>query len=339
MNIEAILGVLVLCVLAVNATVWLVIGRRMSQGVDLLPYVPRRLVPWDGLRVALAFLIYLGLTAALVLPVARMLVEANDATRLTAGLIATAVGHLAAVLVIAKLLSDACGATGRDLGLSGGTFLGDVRLGAITFLAVAPPVYLLQTLLARFSDQKHGVIEMLEENQTPMLFAAAAFVAVIVAPIAEEFLFRVVLQGWLERRFDIGSPDAARIVEAEQFDSDSSADQAAAEEPSLETSPLAANNPYESPQSPPAQWPLAARQTAAIRGPEIVPIVISSAVFAAFHIGQGMAPVSLFFLALALGFLYQRTHRIVPCITVHLLLNGTSMTLLWLFLKYDLMNP
>ncbi len=338
MNIEAILGVVVLCVLAVSAAVWSGIIRRMAHGVDVLPFVPRRLVPWDGLRVTVAFLIYIGLTAAVVLPVARILAEADDSTRLTAGLIATAVGHLAAVLVIAKLLSDACGATARDLGLSGGTFLGDVRLGAITFLAVAPPVYLLQSVLARFSDQKHGVIEMLEENQTPMLFAAAAFVAVIVAPIAEEFLFRVVLQGWLERRFYIGSQDAPQIVEADVLDSGALADHAALDESAVEPSPFAADNPYESPRAPIAQWPPTARHTAGTRGLEIVPIIISSAVFAAFHIGQGLAPISLFFLALALGFLYQRTHRIVPCITVHLLLNGTSMTLLWLFLKYDLMK-
>lgn len=338
MNIEAILGVVVLGVLAVNAAVWLLIGRRMALGVDVLPFVPRRLVPWDGLRVAVAFLLYIGLTAAVVLPVAQVLADADDTTRLTAGLIATAVGHLAAVLVIAKLLSDATGATGRDLGLRGGTVLSDIRLGAITFLAVAPPVYLLQSLLAQFSDQQHGVIEMLQENQTPMLFAAAAFVAVIVAPIAEEFLFRVVLQGWLERRFYIGSQDAPQIDEAEQPDSDELAYHATHDESGVEPSPLAADNPYESPRAPIAQWPPTARHTAATRGPEIVPIVLSSAVFAAFHIGQGLAPISLFFLAMALGFLYQRTHRIVPCITVHLLLNGTSMTLLWLFLKYDLME-
>jgi membrane protease YdiL (CAAX protease family) len=41
-------------------------------------------------------------------------------------------------------------------------------------------------------------------------------------------------------------------------------------------------------------------------------------------------PVPIFFLALALGTLYSRTHRIVPSITLHVAFNLTSLTLAWL---------
>jgi membrane protease YdiL (CAAX protease family) len=56
-----------------------------------------------------------------------------------------------------------------------------------------------------------------------------------------------------------------------------------------------------------------------------LPIGISSLLFALAHAGQGSAPVALFFLAVILGYLYQRTHRIVPCITMHAMFNLLSI--------------
>jgi membrane protease YdiL (CAAX protease family) len=61
-----------------------------------------------------------------------------------------------------------------------------------------------------------------------------------------------------------------------------------------------------------------------------VPILISSLFFALMHLGHGAAPVPLFFYALALGYLYNRTHRIAPSIVAHLALNSTSMAMLFL---------
>jgi membrane protease YdiL (CAAX protease family) len=58
-----------------------------------------------------------------------------------------------------------------------------------------------------------------------------------------------------------------------------------------------------------------------------LPIVASSALFALMHLGHGPAPIPLFFLAMTLGYIYQRTHRVLPCIIVHALLNGTSLAM------------
>ena len=41
-------------------------------------------------------------------------------------------------------------------------------------------------------------------------------------------------------------------------------------------------------------------------------------------------PFPLFFFAVALGAVYYRTHRIVPVIVLHAVLNGTSLVLAWL---------
>ena len=48
---------------------------------------------------------------------------------------------------------------------------------------------------------------------------------------------------------------------------------------------------------------------------------------------HGVAPVSLVLLGLVLGYLYQRTHRITPCIVCHMLFNSFSLVMLWLQLE------
>jgi membrane protease YdiL (CAAX protease family) len=59
------------------------------------------------------------------------------------------------------------------------------------------------------------------------------------------------------------------------------------------------------------------------------PILISSIAFGLAHFGYGPEPVPLFLLALVLGHLYQRTHRIIPGIVAHALFNLFSMIILW----------
>ena len=61
-----------------------------------------------------------------------------------------------------------------------------------------------------------------------------------------------------------------------------------------------------------------------------LPIVISSLIFALMHYSHGPDWVPLIILAAGMGYLYQRTHRVVPSLVVHALLNSLSMFGLWL---------
>ena len=60
---------------------------------------------------------------------------------------------------------------------------------------------------------------------------------------------------------------------------------------------------------------------------------MSGTAFGLAHLGHGVAPVSLILFGIVLGYLYQRTHRLVPSITAHMLFNSYSMVLLWLQLE------
>ena len=48
----------------------------------------------------------------------------------------------------------------------------------------------------------------------------------------------------------------------------------------------------------------------------------------------GPEPVSIFLLALILGYVYQRTHRIVPTMVAHSLFNLITMIALWRLVFY-----
>ena len=52
-----------------------------------------------------------------------------------------------------------------------------------------------------------------------------------------------------------------------------------------------------------------------------------SLLFALAHATQWPDPVPLFLFALMLGYLYQRTHRILPSIVAHFVCNGTYVIL------------
>lgn len=64
------------------------------------------------------------------------------------------------------------------------------------------------------------------------------------------------------------------------------------------------------------------------------PMVATSFLFAMMHLGQGAAPIPLFFLSLGLGYLYRQTGNLTAPILVHMVLN--SLTLFVEFLKLNI---
>ena len=65
------------------------------------------------------------------------------------------------------------------------------------------------------------------------------------------------------------------------------------------------------------------------------PIFVSALLFGLAHFGYGPEPVPIFMLGLALGFVYQRTHKIVPSIVAHSLFNLFTMVVLWRTIFYS----
>ena len=60
---------------------------------------------------------------------------------------------------------------------------------------------ILVTLPVRMHEQQHSLLQLLGESNDVMTIVMIGVAAALSAPLAEEMLFRVVLQGWLTTVF------------------------------------------------------------------------------------------------------------------------------------------
>jgi membrane protease YdiL (CAAX protease family) len=283
--------ILAALVLSVYVSIWLI--ARWRRGVPLVPYSPRRPVPWHGGDVLMVALVYVA----------------------TSG--------LAGKVVV--------------------SWLGK------------PPV----VQPAQHAEAVHPVVQLVRGGG--WMVAVGFLAAVVVAPIVEEFLFRVVLQGWfeaVERRWRRAMPELRRMAPP-------------ALGPILVTAFIFAMMHFRTaaPELP-HEYVLAmliagmaaslttmafaiglltlrAGATAADLGwaPKELPgdvrrglvaLVAAAGPLYGLYLAlqllipQNIAsdPIPLFFFALILGVLYHRTHRLAPSLALHVGLNLTSLVLL-----------
>jgi membrane protease YdiL (CAAX protease family) len=230
----------------------------------------------------------------------------------------------------------------------------DVRTGTGVFLATFLPVMVLQAALVYGFDWKyaHPLIELAKQGRDPVFFGLAAFAAAILAPLFEEFIFRGLFQGWLEKLFS-GQASAEQILlggrssllsPSQSLPSNHSLSPNQSEHDSVSTTAIlasrtqAADNPYLSPipvvdepanddraNDEPLSPELQPRKSL-----QLLPIVISSMVFSLMHYSHGPAWIPLLLLGAGLGYAYQRTRRLWPGIVAHCLLNSFTMVGLWI---------
>jgi len=292
----------------VVASVVVVIGAiatRCRRGVPMLPYERRRQAPWRAVDVFLVFVLFEFGAPLLILLVQALLPGADES-----------------------------GPT------SGGP---------------APA--------AEDADVHHPLVDLITADPGPVTWLLCILVAVVVAPLVEEFMYRVVLQGWLEaeeRRTRRRIPELRRLAPGVL--------------PVVIVSTLFALRHFRTADAPMepetlrqrmllhavssllafgvAMWFLRIRSGATavdfgfvgkrffadVRLGLLVfaavgaPILLVQNVMVKYVFPSSVAadPIPLFFLAVVLGVVYYRTHRITPVIVVHLALNATSLGLAWL---------
>jgi membrane protease YdiL (CAAX protease family) len=138
----------------------------------------------------------------------------------------------------------------------------------------------------------------------------ACLSAVVVAPICEETIFRLLLQGWLEK-WEAGYSE--RAIESPAA-GEEVAQSGEGLRPDHDDDVVESVTPKYGALGLPYGW---------------TPIFVSSFLFGLAHFGYGPEPIPLFVFAIFLGYIYQRTHRILPCIIAHGLFNLVSMLALW----------
>jgi membrane protease YdiL (CAAX protease family) len=254
---------------------------------------------------------------------------------------------------------------GRDVGLILLVYLAPALLSLALSGAVGPKEVLKPAPHGQEKQEKvdisHPVIELLRSRPDALTLLFCVFTVVLVAPIVEEVLFRLLLQGWLESVETGARRQLRRWSPVHGFWSVAI--------PAV----LFASLHFRTAQPPPdpeellltlawvASWNMVTMAVAAVwlrvqRGATlsdlgIVPrklpadirlgLLTFLAIAAPIYLVQAglqwvlkdvvaADPLTLSFFAVALGLLYFRTHRLVPSIVLHMALNGTSLALAWL---------
>ncbi|MFO0907738.1 MAG: CPBP family intramembrane glutamic endopeptidase [Isosphaeraceae bacterium] len=246
--------------------------------------------------------------------------------------------NMLTVLVVPVLVHLISGATLIDLGLNTHNLLRNLWAGTVAFFLVTPWVYLVFGLARLiYPATRHPLETMLREEKSSLAMVLAVFSAVVAAPLAEELLFRGIFQSWLNRIFlppvQVSSPVPSTP---------------GASSPTQEVDLVAQLDKGPPPETDPGfEWVQSAEkrtseamptegegdQAHATRRRRMMPIGLTSLLFAGVHFTEMPAPVAIFVLSLALGVLYQRTGSLVASITLHALFNALSTLQLFLTLS------
>lgn len=180
--------------LAMLASAWIatVLIGRLRRGGRLVRQADDAPVGWDGLDVAwvvVGAIVLQSLAAASgprPMPVRQELVS---------GMLA-----MAGAATLAAVHLRRRGASWRELGFEVSDWTAALRQAIATVALVLAPLLGLAAVLDRIVPYRHPIVDFLTEHRDAASVGLVSLAACVVAPIAEEFFFRRILQGWLEKR-------------------------------------------------------------------------------------------------------------------------------------------
>jgi membrane protease YdiL (CAAX protease family) len=190
-----------------SAAMAVVLARRVGRGLEPVAWRPHAAVSWEGSDVAAIVGLYLlvAFAASALLPRGASLRE----------LLVVDIASKLAVVALGIVLLVSRGADRRMLGFTA-LRVDDIALALGGLALVVAPLLGLAGLLDRIVPYEHPVVDFLREHRDPFAIGLVVLSAVVVAPVAEEFFFRRVLQGWLERRLE-DQAGSAVVVSAAAF--------------------------------------------------------------------------------------------------------------------------
>jgi membrane protease YdiL (CAAX protease family) len=328
----------VLALLVASVMAWGYLVSKLFRAGRILAYEPRRPVPWGWPAAVLAVLFVLTalLAAASASPPEPPSVIPNPlqaAERILGIMLLEVIVTGAALALVVAFSSPNMADLGLPPYVDG--FLRDVRSGIVAWLAALAPVFGLLLVVRYMLHQSeepshHPLVDTVIRDPYFGVMLLATLAVVVVAPICEEIIFRLLLQGWLEKwedarlgwREDKSNDEAPMTNDEARMTNDECRMTNEEQSPPDDSSFVIRHSSFSASDQPP-------RRGLAGLPYGWLPILVSSLLFALAHIGYGPEPVPLFVLALILGYVYQRTHRIVPCIVTHALFNLIAVIMLW----------
>ncbi len=229
--------------------------------------------------------------------------------------------QLVCVFLMTIFVCRRTGCAVNRLGWRADQIEGDLRAGWQCFLMMTPIILVINALLQGLTKTpyEHPVQEMIK--QYPWLLGIAFWQAAIVAPISEEFGFRVLLIGWFES-IHFGTDKMMAFVFGTNPEIHKELNGPAEVQSSAVTLQSIAS-PYQAPT---------VSDVALVYRPPWWPVLLSGALFGLAHFNYGVSWVALIVFGVVLGRLYQLRQSIIPVIMVHVLFNAMNVTMLGLSL-------
>ena len=244
--------------------------------------------------------------------------------------------------------------TGLDVLLFLALWLAPLLLSFTATYAVSLSRSQEQTAAVDTGEYKHPVILLVEQGKnSPLIFLVACLSVVIVAPLVEEFLFRFLLQGWLETklsRLQVPRANGTAIIAVSCFFAAIHAGNHGVGDASSLAFGFIVSMVFS----------LVIFMSCVIylvqkRNVKVIPSFLGtgrffppqflagvgycsltlvfifgiSAILRTMYPMTNVSPIPLFFFSLLLGTLYSRTRNLSYCILLHAFLNGTSLTIAW----------
>lgn len=182
---------------SISATVWWMWWRRWKQFGEIWRQEPTAAPAWNPVALFLSLtIIGLYLMSGL-LP--------RSPTNVSITVEHVRFGCLERAILVAILLSLLTGfgtRSARDFGITLANWRQQIMVGLETAHASFLPVLCLMaaTLLLRQPDEKNALLRLLDQDRSLTTMAWVIFAAVVLAPLVEELLFRVILLGWLKTK-------------------------------------------------------------------------------------------------------------------------------------------
>jgi len=244
--------------------------------------------------------------------------------------------------------------TGFDVLLFLALWLAPLLAGVATAYVASLNQPQVQAAAEDAKDHGHLIAQLVAQSKNSLVVFLTAFLAVVVvAPIIEEFLFRMLFQGWLEAKFkQLQIPYAsgiAIVIVSLCFAAIHMNNHGAIDAQKLLTG-LVVSCIFSL-----LVFVAGIVYLTQIRNVQIADYLLGMgrlfrpglftctgycllAILLCFALnfaltqtfpGTNVAPIPIFFFSLALGILYSRTQNLSYCILLHACLNGISLTLLW----------
>jgi membrane protease YdiL (CAAX protease family) len=197
-------GALLLAALwSLSVPAWLFVVSRLLNRRAPLPYEGRRPLPGQGIDLLVAAFLWIVVQKIPPLILLRLQgfalpVDGKFPPEAVLPLLVdSCLSQFCATLIAIGWLALRTGASLENLGFGLRSWRRDLPAGLIAAALIVAPVLTLNAVLQHYWPSEHPLITWVRES--PQALAVASILAVLLAPVSEEFMFRVVLQGGLEK--------------------------------------------------------------------------------------------------------------------------------------------